>query len=41
MTRAIDLDGDAMTREPGTPSAKKESVAVPSHDVTLVLKHSE
>ncbi len=34
----IDLDGDAMTREPGAPSAKKDSVLVPSHDVTLVLK---
>ena len=34
----IDLDGDAMTREPGAPSAKIDSVLVPSHDVALVLK---
>jgi hypothetical protein len=34
----IDLDGDAMTHEANAPSAKHESVAVPSHDVTLVLK---
>ncbi len=35
----IDLDGDAMTHEASAPSAKNESVAVPSHDVALVLKH--
>jgi hypothetical protein len=35
----IDLDGDAMTHEANAPSAKNESVAVPSHDVALVLKH--
>lgn len=34
----IDLDGDAMTREPGAPSAKIDSVIVPSHNVALVLK---
>lgn len=34
----IDLDGDAMTHEPSAPSAKNDSVAVPSHDVALVLK---
>jgi hypothetical protein len=34
----IDLDGDAMTHEASAPSAKNESVAVPSHDVALVLK---
>ena len=35
----IDLDGDAMTRDPGAPTAKIDSVIVPSHDVALVLKH--
>jgi len=35
----IDLDGDAMTHEASAPSAKNESVAIPSHDVALVLKH--
>lgn len=34
----IDLDGDAMTREANAPSAKNESVILPSHDVKLVLK---
>jgi hypothetical protein len=34
----IDLDGDAMTREPGVPSAKIDSVAIGSSNVSLVLK---
>lgn len=34
----IDLDHDAMTREPGVPSAKIESVAIGSRNVTLTLK---
>jgi hypothetical protein len=34
----IDLDGDAMTREPGAPSAKIDSVAIGSSNVSLVLK---
>jgi hypothetical protein len=37
----IDLDGDAMTREPGVPATKIDSVAIGSHDVTLTLKKSE
>jgi hypothetical protein len=35
----IDLDHDAMTKEPGAPSAKIESVDIGSKDVTLTLKH--
>jgi len=35
----IDLDHDAMTKEPGAPSAKIESVDMGSKDVTLTLKH--
>jgi len=34
----IDLDGDAMTKEPGAPSAKNEAVAIGSHDVKLTLR---
>lgn len=34
----IDLDHDAMTKEPGAPSAKIDSVDMGSHDVTLTLK---
>jgi hypothetical protein len=34
----IDLDRDAMTKEPGAPAAKIEAVAIGSHDVTLTLK---
>jgi hypothetical protein len=34
----IDLDGDAMTREPNAPSAKIDSVAIGSSNVSLVLK---
>jgi len=36
----IDLDRDAMTREPDTPAAKIESVAIGSRNVTLTLKRS-
>ena len=34
----IDLDRDAMTREPGAPATKIESVAIGSRNVTLTLK---
>ena len=34
----IDLDGDAMTREPGVPEARIESVALGSRNLTLTLK---
>jgi hypothetical protein len=34
----IDLDHDAMTREPGVPAAKIESVAIGTTNVTLTLK---
>jgi hypothetical protein len=34
----IDLDHDAMTREPDVPAAKIESVAIGSRNVTLTLK---
>jgi hypothetical protein len=34
----IDLDHDAMTKEPGAPSAKIESVSMGSKDLTLRLK---
>lgn len=34
----IDLDGDAMTREPGSPTARLTSVAVGSTTVGLTLK---
>ncbi len=34
----IDLDHDAMTKEPGAPSAKIESVTMGSKDLTLTLK---
>ncbi|HEV7426879.1 MAG TPA: hypothetical protein VGQ46_10975 [Thermoanaerobaculia bacterium] len=34
----IDLDRDAMTKEPNAPAAKIEAVAIGSHDVTLTLK---
>jgi hypothetical protein len=34
----IDLDHDAMTREPGAPETKIESVAIGSRNVTLTLK---
>ena len=34
----IDLDHDAMTKEPGAPSAKIESVSMGSKDLTLTLK---
>lgn len=34
----IDLDRDAMTREPGVPATKIESVAIGSRQVTLTLK---
>jgi hypothetical protein len=34
----IDFDHDAMTKEPGAPSAKIESVAMGSKDLTLTLK---
>jgi len=34
----IDMDHDAMTKEPGAPSAKIESVAMGSKDLTLTLK---
>jgi hypothetical protein len=36
----VDLDHDAMTREPGVPATKIDSVAIGSHDVTLTLKKS-
>jgi hypothetical protein len=35
----IDVDRDAMTKEPEAPAAKIEAVAIGSHDVTLTLKH--
>jgi hypothetical protein len=34
----IDFDHDAMTKEPGAPSAKIESVTMGSKDLTLILK---
>lgn len=34
----IDVDRDAMTKEPNAPAAKIEAVAIGSHDVTLTLK---
>jgi hypothetical protein len=34
----IDLDRDAMTKEPGAPAAKIESVAIGSHELMLTLK---
>ncbi|HEX3069619.1 MAG TPA: hypothetical protein VHX14_13700 [Thermoanaerobaculia bacterium] len=34
----IDLDHDAMTKEPGAPQAKIESVSMGSKDLTLTLK---
>jgi hypothetical protein len=34
----IDFDHDAMTKEPGAPSAKIESVSMGSKDLTLTLK---
>ncbi len=34
----IDLDGDAMTREPGSPTARAGSVAMGSSNVVLTLK---
>jgi hypothetical protein len=37
----IDLDHDAMTREPGVPATKIESVAIGSRNVTLTLKRGE
>ncbi len=37
----IDLDRDAMTREPGAPSTKIDSVAIGSRNVKLTLKHSD
>jgi hypothetical protein len=37
----IDLDGDAMTREPGAPSTKIDSVAIGSRNVKLTLRHSD
>lgn len=35
----IDLDRDAMTKEPGAPAAKIDSVNMGSKDLTLTLKH--
>lgn len=34
----IDLDGDAMTREPGSPTARLTSVALGSNQIALTLK---
>ena len=34
----IDLDHDAMTREPGAPAAKIESVVIGTTNATLTLK---
>jgi hypothetical protein len=34
----IDLDRDAMTKEPGAPAAKIGAVSIGSHDLTLTLK---
>lgn len=34
----IDLDGDAMTREPGSPTARLASVSLGSNSVALTLK---
>ena len=34
----IDLDGDAMTREPGSPTARLSSVSLGSQSVALTLK---
>jgi hypothetical protein len=34
----IDLDGDAMTREPGSPTARLTSVSLGSNSVALTLK---
>jgi hypothetical protein len=34
----IDRDGDAMTKEPGAPSARIESVSLGAHDIALTLR---
>ena len=34
----IDLDGDALTREPGSPTARMTSVALGSSEISLTLK---
>jgi hypothetical protein len=34
----IDFDGDALTREPNARSARIDSVAIGTHNVTLILK---